>query len=63
MADRVFAGALTVLTAIGLLFGPPAAASVVLHWTERRMTGGLMRHRPLGRLITGWLGVPSTTVH
>ena len=59
MMDRIFAGALTVLTAIGLLFGPPAAASVVLHWTERRMTGGLMR--VAGRwavLITGWLGVP-----
>ncbi|MBI5486667.1 MAG: hypothetical protein HY905_05000 [Deltaproteobacteria bacterium] len=59
MADSIFTGALTVLTAIGLLFGPPAVASVVLHWTERRMTGGLMRIA--GRwavLITGWLGVP-----
>lgn len=59
MAETVFSGTLTILTALGLLFGPPAAASLVLHWTERRITGGLMRIA--GRwtvLLTGWLGVP-----
>jgi hypothetical protein len=59
MADAVLAGALTVLAAVGLLLAPPVAASVVLHWSERRIACGLMRLT--GRwavLLTGWLGVP-----
>jgi hypothetical protein len=59
MADSVLSGTLSLLAALGLLVGPPAAASLVLHWTERRITGGLLRLS--GRravLVTGWLGVP-----
>lgn len=55
----LLSGAAAVLTAVGLLVGPAAAASVVLHVIERRMTRGLMRLA--GRravLVTGWLGVP-----
>jgi hypothetical protein len=59
MADSLLAGATTVVTALGLLLGPPALASVVLHWTERRITVGLMRLAGRGAvLVTGWLGVP-----
>jgi len=59
MADSVLSGTLNLLAALGLLVGPPALASLVLHWTERRITGGLLRLS--GRravLLTGWLGVP-----
>lgn len=59
MIRSVLAGAPVVLTAIGLLVGPPVLASLVLHWTERRLTLGLTRLAGRGAvLITGWLGVP-----
>jgi hypothetical protein len=59
MTDTVLAGALTILTALGLLLAPAALASLVLHWTERRMTFGLTRLAGRGAvLVTGWLGVP-----
>lgn len=59
MIRAFLAGAPVVLTALGLLVGPPALASLVLHATERRLTLGLTRL--FGRravLVTGWLGVP-----
>ncbi len=57
--DAVLQDSLTALTAIGLLAGPPAAASVALHAIERRMAhalAGLAGRRAV--LLTGWLGVP-----
>jgi len=59
MIRAVLAGAPVVLTALGLLVGPPAVASLVLHATERRLTLGLTRLFGRGAvLVTGWLGVP-----
>lgn len=57
--DAVLSGAVRILTAIGLLLGPAAVASVALHLLERRTTRGLMSIAGRGAVLaTGWLGVP-----